>query len=147
MRGRIWRGIAGSKAERLRLLPDGADQPQAIRTRRWPAQGAVATVSRSHFDARTDEFLSRLAPVTRTPSGSAIKFCHIAEGAADVYPRLATTCEWDVAAGHALVAAAGGIVTTPQGTALLYGRVAENFRVPAFIAWGDPAKAAIIGTS
>ncbi len=146
MRGQIWRGIVGSKAERLRLLPNGADEPQAIRTRRWPAQGAVATVSRSHFDARTDEFLSRLAPVTRTSSGSAIKFCQIAEGAADVYPRLATTCEWDVAAGHALVAAAGGIVTTPQGTALLYGRAAENFRVPAFIAWGDPAKAAIIGS-
>jgi 3'(2'), 5'-bisphosphate nucleotidase len=103
-------------------------------------------VSRSHFDARTDAFLSRLAPVTRSPSGSAIKFCQIAEGAVDVYPRLATTCEWDVAAGHALVVAAGGIVTSPQGTALPYGRVAENFRVPAFIAWGDPAKAATIAS-
>ena len=67
-----------------------------------------------------------------------------AEGAADVYPRLATTCDWDVAAGHALVVAAGGIVTTPQGSALPYGRAAERFRVPAFIAWGDPAKAASV---
>ena len=144
-RGQIWRGIVGGKAERLRLLPDGADQAQAIRTRRWPAQGAAAAVSRSHFDARTDEFLARLVPVTRRPSGSAIKFCQLAEGSADVYPRLATTCEWDVAAGHALLVAAGGIVTTPQGTALPYGRVAENFRVAAFIAWGDPAKAAAVG--
>lgn len=144
-RGQIWRGIAGGKAERLRLLADGADQPQAIRTRRWPAQGAVAAVSRSHLDPNTVAFLDRLAPIARNPSGSAIKFCQLAEGTVDVYPRLATTCEWDVAAGHALLVAAGGIVTTPQGTALPYGRVAENFRVPAFIAWGDPAKAAAVG--
>ena len=143
--GKVWRGVIGDKAERLRLRPDGADEPQVIRTRRWPVQGAVAAISRSHFDARTDAFLSRLEPIMRSPSGSAIKFCQIAEGAVDVYPRLATTCEWDVAAGHALVVAAGGIVTTPQGTALPYGRVAENFRVPAFIAWGDPSKAAAVG--
>ena len=144
-RHQIWRGIVGRKAERLRLLPDSADQAQTIRTRAWPAQGAVAAVSRSHFDPRTDEFLSRLGPLTRNPSGSAIKFCYLAEGAVDVYPRLATVCEWDVAAGHALLVAAGGIVTTPQGTPLPYGRVAENFRVPSFIAWGDPVKAAAVG--
>ena len=102
-------------------------------------------MSRSHFDPHTEEFLARLGPVTRNPSGSAIKFCYLAEGAVDVYPRLATVCEWDVAAGHALLVAAGGIVTTPQGTALPYGRIAENFRVPAFVAWGDPAKAAAVG--
>ena len=142
----VWRGIIGGQAERLRLLPDGADQPQPISTRRWPSQGAVAVMSRSHLDPNTEAFLARLAPITRNPSGSAIKFCQIAEGAADVYPRLATTCEWDVAAGHALIVAAGGIVTTPQGTPLPYGRVAENFRVPAFIAWGDPAKAASVSS-
>ena len=143
-RGQLWRGIVGDRAERLRLLPEGADEPQPIRTRRWPSQGAVAAVSRSHLDPNTIAFLDSLAPIARQPSGSAIKFCHIAAGAIDVYPRLATTCEWDVAAGHALVVAAGGIVTGPLGTALPYGRVAENFRVPAFIAWGDPAKAASV---
>ena len=56
--------------------------------------------------------------------------------------RLATTCEWDVAAGQALVVAAGGIVKTPQGLSLEYGRVAEHFRVPAFIAWGDAKRSA-----
>ena len=145
--GKVWRGVVGDKAERLRLLPGGADNPQEIHTRRWPDQGAVAAISRSHFDARTDAFLSRLEPIARSASGSAIKFCQIAEGAADIYPRLATTCEWDVAAGHALVVAAGGIITTPQGAALPYGRVAENFRVPAFIAWGDPDKAAAVERS
>lgn len=142
---RLWRGVAGGTVERMRLLPDGADQAQPIRARRWPQQGAVAVVSRSHYDPKTDAFLAKLPPVTHDSSGSSIKFCRIAEGAADVYPRLGTTCEWDIAAGHALVLAAGGIVTTPQGTPLPYGRAAENFRVPSFIAWGDPAKAASIG--
>ncbi len=142
---KLWRGVVGGKVERLRLLPDGADQPQTIHARRWPEQGGVAVVSRSHFDPKTDAFLARLPPVTHDSSGSSIKFCRIAEGVADVYPRLGTTCEWDIAAGHALVLAAGGIVTTPQGEAMLYGRAAENFRVPSFIAWGDPAKAATFG--
>jgi 3'(2'), 5'-bisphosphate nucleotidase len=140
----VWRGIVGGRAERLRLLPDGADQAQAIHTRRWPSQGAVAAVSRSHLDPNTVAFLDRLEPITRRASGSAIKFCQIADGAVDVYPRLATTCEWDVAAGHALLAAAGGIVTTPQGESLTFGHAAQDFRVPAFIAWGDPAKAASV---
>ena len=143
-RGQLWRGIVGVRAERLRLLEDGADQPQTIRTRGWPRQGAVAAVSRSHFEAATDAFLASLGSLTRSASGSAIKFCQVAEGAADVYPRLATTCEWDVAAGHALVVAAGGVVKSPQGLPLAYGRAAENFRVPAFIAWGDADKATSI---
>lgn len=143
-RGQLWRGVVGEKAERLRLLPDGADQAQTITTRRWPDADPVAAVSRSHMDAATDAFVKALGSITRAASGSAIKFCQIAEGNADVYPRLGTTCEWDVAAGHALVTAAGGVVITPVGTALTYGRAAENFRVPAFIAWGDPGKAAAV---
>jgi 3'(2'), 5'-bisphosphate nucleotidase len=144
-RGQVWRGIVGRQAERLRLLADGADQPRPIRTRRWPEQNGVAVVSRSHLDRATEAFVERLGPVTRSASGSAIKFCQIADGSADVYPRLATTCEWDVAAGHALVVAAGGIVTTPDGGSLTFGHAEKNFRVPAFIAWGDPAKAATLG--
>ncbi len=143
-RGQVWRGIVGGQAERLRLLADGADQPRPIRTRRRPAHSAVAIVSRSHLDPATEAFLERLGPVTRSASGSAIKFCQIAEGSADVYPRLATTCEWDVAAGHALVFAAGGIVTSPDGGTLTFGHADKNFRVPAFIAWGDPVNAASV---
>ncbi len=142
-RGQVWRGIVGGQAERLRLLADGADEPQAIRTRRWPGMG-VAVVSRSHLDPNTEKFLAGLGQVERLPSGSAIKFCQVADGSADVYPRLATTCEWDVAAGHALVVAAGGIVTTPDGGSLTFGHADKNFRVPSFIAWGDPVKAASI---
>jgi 3'(2'), 5'-bisphosphate nucleotidase len=144
-RGQLWRGVIGRRAERLRLSGNGTDQAQAINTRPWP-HSPIAAVSRSHLDAATDAYVSMLAPIKRIPSGSAIKFCQIAEGDADVYPRLATTCEWDVAAGHALVVAAGGIVTGPLGTPLRYGRVAEHFRVPAFVAWGDPGKAAATAT-
>jgi len=98
-------------------------------------------VSRSHFDPASEAFLKRVAPVRPLAAGSALKFCRLAEGAIDVYPRLAPTSEWDVAAGHALVVAAGGAVLEPDGGALRYGGLSEGFRVPGFIAWGDPAAA------
>ena len=65
----------------------------------------------------------------------------MAEGGADIYPRLAPTCEWDVAAGHAVVTAAGGKVTDSQGAALRFGADRADFIVPEFIAWGDPGAA------
>lgn len=137
----LWRGIVGQGAERARIRAEGADQAQAIRARRWPTQTGVAVVSRSHLDPATEAFVAKLGPVTRDESGSAVKFCRIAEGLADVYPRLGTTCEWDVAAGHAVVTASGGIVTDRQGAALKFGNAAADFRIPAFVAWGDPDKA------
>lgn len=89
--------------------------------------------------------MSRLPIGRRLTCGSALKFCRLAEGAADVYPRLSTTCEWDVAAGHAVLAAAGGIVTAPDGAPLRYGRSSAGFRVASFVAWGDPAAPARFG--
>lgn len=141
-RGLVWRGVLGHGAERLRLLPEGANEPQPIRARAWPGASAVAMVSRSHYDPKTDAFLKPFGPIKHESCGSALKFGLIAEGSADVYPRLGTTCEWDVAAGHALVTAAGGTVLSPEGEALSFGRADRNFRLPAFVAWGDPAKAA-----
>jgi 3'(2'), 5'-bisphosphate nucleotidase len=144
--GVVWRGVEGSGADRLRLAPgapaSAARERTAIRTRRRPPSGLTAAVSRSHLDPRTEAFLVRLPITERLVCGSAVKFCQVAEGMADVYPRLSTTCEWDVAAGHAVLTAAGGSLTTPDGGPLGYGRTAENFRVPAFIAWGDPSAAA-----
>jgi 3'(2'), 5'-bisphosphate nucleotidase len=145
-RGKLWRGIVGAGAEALPLSGDSASEPRTIRTRQWPEDNGVALVSRSHLDPASEAFVEGLGPLTRSASGSAIKFCQIAEGSADIYPRLATTCEWDIAAGHALVAAAGGIVTKPDGGELTFGHAAENYRVPGFIAWGDPIKAASIKT-
>jgi 3'(2'), 5'-bisphosphate nucleotidase len=137
----IWRGLVGQGAERLHLRGDKAEGPQPIATRKWPAGKPVAAVSRSHLDPQTEAFLAKLGPVDSNPSGSSVKFCRIAEGVVDVYPRLGTTCEWDIAAGHAVLVAAGGIVTKPDGSQLTYGNVAGKFRVPSFVAWGDPAKA------
>jgi 3'(2'), 5'-bisphosphate nucleotidase len=141
--GLIYRGIVGRGAERLAMSGDGAIPdscgPQPIHIRAAPPGSLVAAVSRSHLDAATLALLDRLGVAERTACGSALKFCRVAEGRADIYPRLATTCEWDVAAGHALVVAAGGTVTLPEGGALRYGDAASDFRVPAFIAWGDRA--------
>jgi 3'(2'), 5'-bisphosphate nucleotidase len=94
-------------------------------------------VSRSHGDPLTEALLQRLG-ATAEPAGSALKFCRLAEGRADIYPRLAPTCEWDIAAGHALLAAAGGAMLSPDGLALIYGQRDKDFRVPAFVACGDP---------
>jgi 3'(2'), 5'-bisphosphate nucleotidase len=146
--GLVWRTAAGGGAERFRLAAGGgadtARETTAIRTRPMPKGGVVAAVSRSHFDAATGAFLGQLATrygtVTRLETGSAIKLCYVAEGAADVYPRLAPTHQWDVAAGHAILAAAGGTVTTAAGLPLSY-RPADGLRVEGFIAWGDPAAA------
>jgi 3'(2'), 5'-bisphosphate nucleotidase len=144
--GLIWRGAIDHGAERLRVTPGGESlSPDVIHTRTWPAGECVAAVSRSHYDAASAAFLERCAPIRSVESGSAVKFCRLAEGAVDVYPRLAPTSEWDVAAGHAVVVAAGGIVVAPDGGQLRYGRATEDFRVPGFIAWGDPLAAGKFG--
>ena len=85
--------------------------------------------------------LARLPVAQRIAVGSAIKLARVAEGSADLYPRLAPTCEWDIAAGSCVLAAAGGRVLTPEGTPLTYGHSERAFRIPGFIAWGDPSAA------
>ena len=137
--GHIWRGVVGGRAERLTLVSD--DVPKAveatvIRTRRAPHR-LVATHTRSHSEGQTDAFLDRLPLRERIAFGSSAKFCLVAEGTADVYARLSPTCEWDIAAGHAVLAAAGGTMTKPDGSTIAYGGLAQRFRVPAFVAWGD----------
>jgi 3'(2'), 5'-bisphosphate nucleotidase len=141
--GMVWRTAPDGGAQRFRLAPGAAagaaTDLATIRTRPMPTSAIVAVVSRSHFDPATDAFLTRLGDVQRLESGSAIKLCRVAEGTADVYPRLASTHQWDVAAGHAILAAAGGSVTTPDRKPLIYQPDCEGLRVPGFIAWGDPA--------
>lgn len=134
-RGMIWRGQTGRGAERLGLSVGNATERAPIRTRPRPARSARVLVSRSHLDAATDAYVERLSHPERFACGSALKFCLLAEGAADLYPRLAPTSEWDVAAGHALLLAAGGDVRRPDGQPLRYG--AADFRIPGFIATGD----------
>ncbi len=134
--GLIWRGVVGQGAERL-TANGGPAVP--IHTRPFPRAGQrwVAAVSRSHGDAATEAFIDARPGALREKLGSAVKFAYVAQGAADIYPRLAPTSEWDVAAGHALVTAAGGKVTDAAGGSLRFGE-GKDFVVPAFIAWGDP---------
>jgi 3'(2'), 5'-bisphosphate nucleotidase len=139
--GLIWRGLVGRGAQRLTVSGMSANAAEAIHTRRFPASGQpwTAAVSRSHGDTRTESFIDRRPGATRVELGSAVKFGRVAEGGVDIYPRLALTSEWDIAAGHAIVTAAGGKVTDGNGAALHFGTGAKDFIVPEFIAWGDPA--------
>jgi 3'(2'), 5'-bisphosphate nucleotidase len=141
--GLIWRGIVGRGAERLTLRDGKAAAVEPIHTRLCPPRGKPWTVavSRLHGDKRTEAFISSRSGAVRAELGSAVKFGRVAEGAVDIYPRLSPTCEWDVAAGHAVVTAAGGKITDSKGDALRFGLGAKDFIVPEFIAWGDPAAA------
>ncbi|SHK11518.1 3'(2'),5'-bisphosphate nucleotidase [Bradyrhizobium lablabi] len=139
--GIVWRGLVGRGAERL--ATNNASLAAPIHTRRHPKPGEpwIAAVSRSHGDVRTEAFIDARPGASRKMLGSALKFGWVAEGGADIYPRLAPTSEWDVAAGHAVVTAAGGKITDGQGAALQFGRGRQGFIVPEFIAWGDPEAA------
>ena len=149
--GTIWRGAIGAGAERL-LLPCGANPKDAqeragLRTSPHRDGAWRAMVSRSHPDPKTEQWLTRFPAVERMDCGSSVKFCRIAEGKADVYPRLGRTSEWDIAAGDAVLCAAGGVVLTPEGNPVRYGQVALDLKVPSFIAWGDAADAARYGAT
>ena len=99
--------------------------------------GLTALVSHSHLDPDTEAFLATLNIVERASAGSSVKFLEIARGAADVYPRLAPTMEWDTAAGQAVLEAAGGEVLDTKGEPLSYGKTDTALRNPSFIAWGS----------
>jgi 3'(2'), 5'-bisphosphate nucleotidase len=95
--------------------------------------------SKSHFNAETQAFIDRLGPVSLVQAGSSLKFCRVAEGQADIYPRLAPTCEWDTAAAQAILEGAGGAVLDLQGQPLRYGKF--NILNPSFIATSGTAMA------
>ncbi len=141
---RIWKAGSGSWSARLATdatLPS-KEQWHAIRTRAAPKDGLVALASRSHADPQTDTYLARLPIRESRTAGSSLKFCFIAEGDADVYPRFGPTMEWDTAAGDAVLRRAGGLVETPAGGPLHYGKFDERLKNGAFIAWGDSSVAA-----
>ncbi|MCY4467593.1 MAG: 3'(2'),5'-bisphosphate nucleotidase CysQ [Thiotrichales bacterium] len=114
----------------------GGDGPERIACRRPGGDGLVVIASRSHRGAETDVYLERFEIADIVSAGSSLKFCRIAEGAADLYPRLGRTMEWDIAAGHAIVEAAGGSVETIDGRRLVYGK--PGFENPRFVVRGLP---------
>lgn len=139
--GALW--LAGRRAYACQVEPGQPlpplSQRRVITVRPNPQGGLTALASRSHADAETEEFLSRLPIAERRCAGSSLKFCTIAEGSADVYARFGPTMEWDTAAGDAVLRAAGGMVLDERGAALLYGKAQHQYRNGPFVAWGDQA--------
>ncbi|MEO8114460.1 MAG: 3'(2'),5'-bisphosphate nucleotidase CysQ [Phenylobacterium sp.] len=129
--GETWFTSAGKA---LKRRDGGAAAP--VHVRPWPEGDALALVSHT----MKEETLAKLAKEygfhRREPMDSSIKLCRIAEGAADIYPRHGPTMEWDVAAGDAVLEAAGGRVSTPEGEAFVYGKAGEGFRNGWFVARG-----------
>jgi 3'(2'), 5'-bisphosphate nucleotidase len=141
---KLWIGAASASTCTVApgaRLPPRTDR-RIIRARPAPGQGVTALVSRSHADPATEAFLAKLPVKERRQAGSSLKFCVVAEGEADVYPRFGPTMEWDTAAGDAVLRAAGGVVLEGAGRLLRYGKAETHFKNGPFVAWGDP-KAAI----
>lgn len=128
---RLFTGAAGLGA----WLEDAAGQRE-IRVRAVPEEGLTVVASRSHGDETAlDAYLAGRKVASRTNAGSSLKLCLVAAGEADVYPRLGRTMEWDIAAGDAVLRAAGGKVTVvADGADLKYGK--PGFDNPHFAAWG-----------
>ena len=135
------------RAEKLVFGASVLGQRQSIRVR---ARGAVMTAvaSRSHCSLETEAFLAGHGVTDYTSVGSSLKFCLLAEGRADVYPRFGRTMEWDTAAGNAVLNAAGGSVVRLDGSRLSYGKMKQaddsDFANPHFVAWADMPPASVL---
>jgi 3'(2'), 5'-bisphosphate nucleotidase len=127
-------GVTYAAAGSAARWRDG-EAPQPIKARPIPPRGAVVVHSRTHADEqRLSEYVATLPEAERRLAGSALKFCLLAAGEADLYPRFGPTAEWDTAAGQAVLEAAGGAVATLDGAPLRYGK--PGFCNPDFIARG-----------
>jgi 3'(2'), 5'-bisphosphate nucleotidase len=118
----------GSEAGAFRERAGKCAEP--IHTRTAGSGPKTAYISHSHINKATEDYLAMVGVQERIPCTSSIKFCFLAEGKADLYPRFGPTMEWDTAAGHAILAAAGGSITTTDGEPFLYGKpgfLNENF--------------------
>lgn len=125
-----------------RIAPDSPARTLAdagfsdVATREPAHDGIAAVASRSHLTPETEVVLARFAVKDRRDAGSSLKFCLLARGDADLYPRLGPTMEWDIAAGHAVLEAAGGGVVDLEGRPLRYGKTADGYKSRHFIAFG-----------
>jgi 3'(2'), 5'-bisphosphate nucleotidase len=117
-----------------------AAEPTPIHVKAVEAEGPVRVAgSRSHANERLAAYLDNLGEHELHPMGSSLKSCLVAEGVADLYPRLGPTSEWDTAAAQAVVEAAGGQVTDTEGRPLRYNQ-RESLLNPEFLVFGDPAR-------
>jgi 3'(2'), 5'-bisphosphate nucleotidase len=129
--GETWYTAGDGVLKRLK----GAE-PRAVRARPWPQGAAIALISHTMKAETADKLAAEYGFDLREPMDSSVKLCRIAEGSADIYPRHGPTMEWDTAAGHAVLEAAGGRFTTPDGQPFLYGKAQDGFRNGWFVARG-----------
>jgi 3'(2'), 5'-bisphosphate nucleotidase len=120
----------------------GALAGERLATRTPPAGGLTIVASRSHGSDALEAWLADVDVAERTNTGSSLKFCLVAEGKADLYPRFGPTKEWDTAAGHAIAEAAGALVTGTDGGTFVYAKADQAYLNPGFIVWGNPNMAA-----
>jgi len=130
-------GVCYFADDRGAFMARSGEPASRLRARPMPAVGAVAAVSRLHLDDRTQTFLDDHGITQSRGAGSSLKFGLVASGEADIYPRFGRTMEWDTAAGHAVLRAAGGSVRDESGAELTYGK--PGFANPSFIARGANA--------
>ena len=140
-RGHVDLGVPGWGARRFSLFDDSADGMLATRSLDR-GQPLVMSASARHREERVQLMLDKLSNLAegaeRLNAGSALKFCDVASGEADVYPRTSPCYEWDLAAGDALVRAAGGRVTTLEGAPIRYNQW-DSLKAPKFVAAADPS--------
>ena len=130
--GEVWFTTAAGAMKRTSST--GVDAPVGVRP--WPAGKALGLVSHTMREEKAAELAAQYGFDLRTPMDSSIKMCRIAEGSADIYPRHGPTSEWDTAAGHAVLVAAGGTFTQPDGAPFTYGKADQGFRNGWFVARG-----------
>jgi 3'(2'),5'-bisphosphate nucleotidase len=131
---RIFWGERGHGAAQGLIEGDAPVAWAALGVRPLAADGAVVVASRSHRDQATEDYLKKVKVKSLCSAGSSLKFCLIAAAEADLYPRFGRTMEWDTAAGHAVLLAAGGKVVTVDGPELTYGKRVRGYDNPGFIA-------------
>lgn len=139
--GALYSGVAGGGAWKREIAAGVAGAPVAIRARPAPSGPILVVASRSHRTPETDAYIGKFDVSDLVSAGSSLKFCLVAAGDADLYPRMGPTMQWDTAAGDAVVRAAGGTVVTLDGVPLPYGpsdcEGVAAFGNPWFIVAGD----------
>jgi 3'(2'), 5'-bisphosphate nucleotidase len=144
--GMLYAGQSGAGAFEVQAATLNPDDADTLASRAIPIAGVKrpkergawrALVSRSHADARTAALIEANEIGIQIEAGSSLKFCRLAEGQADIYPRLSPINAWDIAAGHAVLTAAGGHMTTPDGAPYRYNFGTNGFSCPPFVAWAS----------
>ncbi len=131
VKGELYAGCGPGTA--IRWLED-TDKEKSIHVRRPPREGLTVVSSRSHGSAeKLEKFLGEQKVAKIVKKGSSLKICAVAAGKADLYPRFGPTCEWDIAAGHAVINSAGGVMTDLNGVAMSYGHADRKFLNPEFL--------------